>query len=146
MSRRRPSTGRGRTASRSTTRSFPPEFEKRHFQSYHCIFTRILRSVNLWIKGCVKSRAFLLRRRACFPSPSAHRFIHKYLQLSSVICAFLRVNVIMLPPIHRQRNPVLNRVYFRVYKNTFMFEKRRVNCRIYWKLNPLYNAYNWAIL
>ena len=30
----------------------------------------VLRSLNLWIKGCVKSRAFLLRRRACFPSPS----------------------------------------------------------------------------
>ena len=30
----------------------------------------ILRSVDLWIKGCVKSRAFLLCR-ACFPSPSA---------------------------------------------------------------------------
>ena len=32
----------------------------------------ILRSVDLSIKGCVKSRAFLLRSRACFPSPSAH--------------------------------------------------------------------------
>ena len=31
----------------------------------------LLRSVDLWIKGCVKSRAFLLRRRTCFPSPSA---------------------------------------------------------------------------
>ena len=34
----------------------------------------VLRSLDLWIKGCVKivkSRAFLLRRRACFPSPSA---------------------------------------------------------------------------
>ena len=32
----------------------------------------VLRSVDLWIKGCVKSLAFfLLRRRACFPSPSA---------------------------------------------------------------------------
>ena len=30
----------------------------------------VLRSVYLWIKGCVKSRAFLLRRRARFPSPS----------------------------------------------------------------------------
>ena len=29
----------------------------------------VLRSVDLWIKGCVKSHAFLLRR-ACFPSPS----------------------------------------------------------------------------
>ena len=46
----------------------------------------LLRSVDLWIKGCMKSCAFLLRRRACFPSPSecasTHRFIHKYLQLS----------------------------------------------------------------
>ena len=29
------------------------------------------RSVDLWIKGSIKSRAFLLRRRACFPSPSS---------------------------------------------------------------------------
>ena len=31
----------------------------------------VLRSVDLWIKGCVKSCAFLLRRRTCFPSPSS---------------------------------------------------------------------------
>ena len=31
----------------------------------------VLKSVDLWIKGCVKSRAFLLRHRACFPYPSA---------------------------------------------------------------------------
>ena len=30
----------------------------------------IMRSVDLCIKGSVKSRAFLLRRHACFPSPS----------------------------------------------------------------------------
>ena len=30
----------------------------------------ILRGVDIWKKGCVKSRAFLLRRCACFPSPS----------------------------------------------------------------------------
>ena len=34
-----------------------------------CQYT-VLRSVDLWIKGSVKSRTFLLRRRACFPSPS----------------------------------------------------------------------------
>ena len=31
----------------------------------------VLRSVDLWIKGCVKSSVLMLRRRACFPSPSA---------------------------------------------------------------------------
>ena len=36
-----------------------------------CNMRHLLRSVDLWIKGCVKSRAFLLRRCACFPSPSA---------------------------------------------------------------------------
>ena len=30
----------------------------------------VLRSVDLWIKGCVKSCTFLLRRRPHFPSPS----------------------------------------------------------------------------
>ena len=33
----------------------------------------VLRSVDLWIKGCVKYRAFLLRRRARFPSLSERR-------------------------------------------------------------------------
>ena len=35
------------------------------------LLDEVLRSLDLWIKGCVKSRAFLLLRRACFPSPSA---------------------------------------------------------------------------
>ena len=36
----------------------------------HTPMSAILRSLNLWIKGCVKSHAFLLRHRGCFPSPS----------------------------------------------------------------------------
>ena len=49
--------------------------------------TNVLRSVDLWIKGCMQSCVLMLRCRACFPSPSArvstHRFINKYLQLST---------------------------------------------------------------
>ena len=47
----------------------------------------LLRSVYLWIKGSVKSRAFLLRHRTCFPSLCLTRltetFIQKYLRLST---------------------------------------------------------------
>ena len=53
-----------------------------------CCFDRLckkalLRSVDLWIKGRVKSRAFLLRRRACFPSPSARVFARRRTFLST---------------------------------------------------------------
>ena len=37
----------------------------------HMNVAQLLRSLHLWIKGCVKSCAFLLRRRAFFSSPSA---------------------------------------------------------------------------
>ena len=48
---------------------------------------RVLRSVDLWITGWVKSRAFLLRRCARFPSPSErrarnHTRTHKFKPLS----------------------------------------------------------------
>ena len=33
-------------------------------------FKTLLRCLDLWIKGSVKSCIFMLRRRACFPSPS----------------------------------------------------------------------------
>ena len=45
----------------------------------------VLRSVDLWIKGCVKSCTFLLRRDTSSPPPLARltdSFIQKYLHLS----------------------------------------------------------------
>ena len=58
------------------------------FGVFHPIFPKmadiqaaLLRSVDLWIKGCVKCHAFLLRRRACFPSPFARVHALFYLQI-----------------------------------------------------------------
>ena len=38
----------------------------------------LLRSVDLWVRKCVKSRTFLLRRHACLPLPSAAHAIPNY--------------------------------------------------------------------
>ena len=53
-------------------------FQNRRWRWYVLSFLRdmiysvyLLRSVDLWIKGCVKSRIFLLRPCTCFPSLSA---------------------------------------------------------------------------
>ena len=59
----------------------------------------LLRSVDLWIKGCVKSRAFLLRRRACFPSPSARILARRQTFLSTNSST----SVLILIRIYRRR-------------------------------------------
>ena len=58
---------------RAFSRLSSQRFSTLNTKLYVCIevLRSVLRSLGLWIKGCVKSRAFLLRRRACFPSPSA---------------------------------------------------------------------------
>ena len=49
--------------------------------------TYILRSVDLWIKGSVKSRAFLLRRDASSPPPSERRAtIHLPINIHGSVC------------------------------------------------------------
>ena len=52
----------------------------------------LLRSLDLWIKGCVKSRAFLLRRLACFPSPSARAPANQRKLLSKITCGSVCYN------------------------------------------------------
>ena len=56
-------------------RAFSPNLFLNLTQSYKFLpaAAGLLRSVDLWIEGCMKYRAFMLRCRACFPSPSERR-------------------------------------------------------------------------
>ena len=71
------------------------------------ILVHILRSEDLWIKGCGKSRAFCCAASLVSPlrlRTSMHRFIHKYLQLS----------------IHRLGKGLLYSLIITKRKNTFV--------------------------
>ena len=53
---------------------------------HHKLLEGVLKSVDLWLRKCVKSRAFLLRCRACLPRPlllTLFRITKKYPHLSS---------------------------------------------------------------
>ena len=70
--------------------------------------SHILRSVDLWVKKCVKSRAFLLRRGACLPLPSERHAPPHYPEMPSTRYNHLRRRYyfILLPYFLRYRRRV----------------------------------------